>query len=335
MAARSPPGTAPREPAQSARGDASDLVDAFARVDLAEAIEAVQTPEGEHGAREEHDARELLAQDGLRAAEQQHGEEQGHLMEGQDSGQQEEEHADLFAFAELPQLLFIVWTEAGEPMPAAAMRDLGSLAAVSQRLNRLAEAVAKIAVARHPCAKFVRTKVQGRWMLLLGELAKLRHPLTFTSSAAGIDIRDRSVAIRPRFGHGFAITGPAICNDTVMNAGVHFAEFTLVDFTPGLDAVYLGVCRADLRPNDVSRFTDFYQALFEDTAWAFACHSADCWSRWSGNNLARRHIQSDWAATTPAVPLAKGDRVGLALDFDACPTTLTAYINGTCCGPVK
>ena len=102
MAARSPPGTAPREPAQSARGDASDLVDAFARVDLAEAIEAVQTPEGEHGAREEHEARELLAQDGLRAAEQQHGEEQGHLMEGQDSGQQEEEHADLFAFAERP-----------------------------------------------------------------------------------------------------------------------------------------------------------------------------------------------------------------------------------------
>ena len=123
------------------------------------------------------------------------------------------------------------------------MRALGRLASVSPALRLLADAVAHIAVAFHDHSLLLGRGRAGatRWFSVLRDLNTIRKtmPLRFTLAAAGIDITAAqgwrqpeitgTVVERPRFGHGFTITGSAVCADCVMRTGIHCAVFTLLE----------------------------------------------------------------------------------------------------------
>jgi hypothetical protein len=209
------------------------------------------------------------------------------------------------------------------------MRALGRLASVSPALRLLADAVAHIAVAFHDHSLLLGRGRAGatRWFSVLRDLNTIRKtmPLRFTLAAAGIDITAAqgwrqpeitgTVVERPRFGHGFTITGSAVCADCVMRTGIHCAVFTLLeDCDPAVDRVFAGVCDfAKFKPND------------------YAYESADAWTLHTlTGQLANSGELTNWSGMAPMLSL--GDTIDLVLDLDSEPALLSVALNGVFSG---
>ena len=143
------------------------------------------------------------------------------------------------------------------------------------------------------------------WLGLMHEVGLLRLPLAFARTHAEISLSENgAVATRGRTDYSWQIAG----STTVMRAGCHYAQFTLVDPGVSEDAdeegdVMVGVIRPGWKNDEIH--DDVVEVVaygveghcFYHTCRGY-CYPGTC--EWEGRT----------SANTP------GDRIGLLLDLD-------------------
>ena len=218
---------------------------------------------------------------------------------------------------DIPDELFIVIAADG----GLSLRDFGRLACVASRFwarsvvnhtdkNELWSVMEAAAQRRlhslHIQDWVPRTKEQPSWMRLLREAEVLLKPLRFTQTGEGLHAIDEGTTIVCGPESPGGVWRSACCDDHVMRAGVHYAEFE-VNEPPDQNTPVIGVVGANFSPASNGQASD---------------HAA-CGMYWRAQFGSAGEM---FATGTVSEHYQPGDVVGLLLDMTA--GSLVLYLNG-------
>ena len=245
-------------------------------------------------------------------------------------------------------------------------RSLGRMeqTAKAYRNKKMVEEAAKMAVAKNPRRSCAPMAAGLTWLRILHELDALVQPLRFSTAPAGIALHTQDLTPYDPMcdtdegdGRGTTATyyyhrgcfGTATCSLAPMRAGVHAANFRILNCGPRAEAIKVGIVKSSAR--------ECQRAPPTSIGWRrqvgyFICHKAESpkyycgasatengwgWCGETGSLCHKQHSDDGypggWGQRWDGQQgYDKGDTVGLRLDLDL--GTLTAYKNGTRLGVI-